>query len=56
MNPVLEFTDCPAGPGASPEPQRPECVRVCLDAFDLEPDGDVDLADFAVFQGVFQGL
>jgi hypothetical protein len=25
------------------------------DAYDLDPDGDVDLADFAVFQALFAG-
>ncbi|MFH0983157.1 MAG: hypothetical protein V2A79_16680 [Planctomycetota bacterium] len=49
------FEDCLAGPGVPPDPVLPQCVNVCLAAFDSEGDNDVDLADFAVFQEAFGG-
>ena len=42
--------DCLAGPGHPPDPDMPLTAQRCLDAFDHDGDGDVDLADFARFQ------
>jgi hypothetical protein len=50
------FADCMAGPGATPSPALPDVTpQDCLDAFDFEPDDDVDLADFEGFQLAFTG-
>jgi len=51
----IGLSDCMAGPGVPPAPSVPECAQVCLQAFDTDLDGDVDLADFAWFQEVFTG-
>jgi len=47
------FTDCMAGPGASPEPQLSGCVDTCLQAFDFDSDDDVDLQDLTALQVAF---
>jgi len=44
-----------SGPGLMPTVPVPACLEWYLVAFDLDEDGDVDLADFAVFQQVFTG-
>lgn len=50
------FEDCAAGPGVSPNPALPGVtVQDCLDTFDSDADGDVDLKDFARFQLAFTG-
>jgi hypothetical protein len=49
------LADCMAGPDEPPTPSAGECVDACLAAFDFDEDVDVDLADFAGFQGVFTG-
>jgi hypothetical protein len=50
------FADCLAGPDITPSPTLPDVtVQECLDAFDSEPDGDVDFVDFAPFQKAFTG-
>ena len=49
------FTDCLAGPDATPVPPTPACAAACLAAFDADADGDVDLADFGVFQRQWAG-
>ena len=49
------LADCLAGPGVSPSPTPPTTVNECLDTFDFQPDGDVDLADLAAFQATFPG-
>jgi len=43
------FFECFGGPMVAPE-----SVSVCLDAFDTDGDGDVDLADFGVLQLMFR--
>lgn len=40
------FSDCMAGPEAAPAPTLGATVQDCLDAFDADGDGDVDLQDF----------
>ena len=46
------FGTCLAGPGL--EPDSPSaCGAECLDAFDADDDGDVDIKDFAAFQRHF---
>ncbi len=47
--------DCFAGPGNPPDPPSPTTAPQCLDAFDGEPDMDVDLVDVATFQTSFTG-
>ncbi len=42
------FVDCFTGPSA-------RRVRRCCRLFDIEPDGDVDLRDFAYLQRAFSG-
>ncbi len=45
------LVDCLAGPGAMPMPSTgTTCRNICLDVFDQDADGDVDLADYAKFQ------
>ena len=45
------FTDCMAGPDASPKPASEGVGQDhCLVAFDFDEDSDVDLEDFGVFQ------
>ena len=46
---------CVAGPNESPEPTFPLTHEHCLEAFDADADGDVDLADVAEFQVAFSG-
>ena len=43
------FVECMGGPGASPNPASSECVDICLNAFDLDGNGTVDLKDVAGF-------
>ncbi|NOX58989.1 MAG: hypothetical protein GXP29_09055 [Planctomycetes bacterium] len=43
------LADCQAGPGATPAPPDSACANMCLQAFDTDYDGDVDLQDFAEF-------
>ena len=43
------FVDCLAGPNVPPTPTDAECINLCLEAFDDDTDGDVDLADSAAF-------
>jgi hypothetical protein len=44
------FTDCLSPPTGSPQPQSPTCASVCLLAFDVDMDGDIDLVDYAALQ------
>lgn len=46
------FTECLAGPGQSPPAAATAGCR-CLDAYDFDADGDVDLVDFGAFQRAF---
>ncbi|HUU83892.1 MAG TPA: hypothetical protein VM243_10345 [Phycisphaerae bacterium] len=49
-----EFADCASGPAEGGGFVPPS--EACLRAFDFaSPDGDVDLDDFAAFQGTFEG-
>lgn len=43
---VAWFVDCFAGPSAAPSPASPTCASRCLDVFDSDADGDIDLADY----------
>ncbi len=54
---MLEATllaDCLAGPGTAPSPQAPTTAAQCRDLFDFDDDTDVDLADAAAFQGMYE--
>lgn len=51
----LHFTECMAGPGATPAPPAPATPQECLGAFDFDADTDVDLADAAEFCAVLAG-
>ncbi len=61
-NGIVELDDfkalanCLAGHNLPPISAVPACVTMCEDAFDKDDDGDVDLADFGVFQVAFTGL
>ena len=44
-----------SGPGLLPTVPVPDCLEWYLVAFDLDVDGDIDLADFAIFQQLFAG-
>jgi hypothetical protein len=48
------FEQCLGGPGVLPG-GLPECLGLCLDAFDEDTDGDVDLQDFGGFTQHFAG-
>ncbi len=50
-----EFKDCMDGPDLAPTPTAPATVQDCLDACDLDDDGDVDLADFRSFSRIYAG-
>jgi len=45
-----DFGACVSGPGAPPDPGGPLTTQACLESFDRDDDGDVDLVDFAVQQ------
>ncbi len=48
------LADCLAGPNATPNPVLPNVtIQDCLDVFDAEPDGDMDMNDFAELQTAF---
>ncbi|MFQ5463320.1 MAG: M4 family metallopeptidase [Phycisphaerae bacterium] len=49
------LADCLSGPGAAPAPPSPTSATFCLDVFDSDGDGDVDLADVEAFQAAFTG-
>ena len=49
----MSLAACLSGPNRSPAPVPPNLASDCLDALDVDADGDVDLADFAVFQEAF---
>ncbi len=44
------MTDCLSGPMAVPYPTDAACVQTCLNAFDLDEDGDIDLFDYAILE------
>ena len=49
---IIDFgylADCQAGPNAAPSPANGSCTSMCLQAFDADNDGDIDLKDFASF-------
>ncbi|HUU82804.1 MAG TPA: C25 family cysteine peptidase [Phycisphaerae bacterium] len=54
LDDYLLFFDCLTGPGVLPGPTQ-TTVQRCLDAFDLNADADVDLADFRDFQNLCIG-
>ncbi|GJM24451.1 MAG: hypothetical protein DHS20C16_08660 [Phycisphaerae bacterium] len=43
------FADCFAGPTQMPAPTSLTCMNRCLESFDADLDGDVDLADYEAF-------
>ncbi|MCH8967367.1 MAG: hypothetical protein IID43_06780, partial [Planctomycetes bacterium] len=43
------FTDCMDGPDELPQPNPPQCLAQCLNAFDVNGDEKIDLSDFAGF-------
>jgi hypothetical protein len=47
--------ECLAGPDGVPAPLFPMSVQECLDAFDLDNDGDVDIEDVSGFCNWFTG-
>ena len=50
----LDFAACLFGPGSVPSPAvTPPTLSLCLNVFDADGDGDVDLSDFDAFQQRF---
>jgi cytochrome c peroxidase len=47
---VVDFEACFFGPGQTPAPAAPLSATECLDAFDEDADGDVDMHDFGTMQ------
>ncbi len=47
------FFACLTGPNVSPAPDAPMTTIECLEAFDAERDGDVDMGDFQEFVARF---
>lgn len=52
---LLALMDCQTGPDLTPTPTPPTTIQQCLDAFDFDGDGDVDMADAAHFARLYQG-
>ncbi|MCP4245674.1 MAG: hypothetical protein GY778_01365 [bacterium] len=50
------FVACLAGPDTAPSPLPPITTQDCLDVFDMDRDGDVDLTDFGAMQSAFDVL
>jgi len=50
----MYLMECLGGPGVAPIHERQECLNLCLQAFDNDIDGDVDLIDFAAFTLEFE--
>ena len=50
------LVSCLAGPDTPPDPPVAECAGMCLEAFDGDEDGDVDLADFGAMEQTFTAL
>ena len=48
-----DFIECVGGPEVAPNPLFSRCVQTCLDAFDFDLDGDVDMEDAAAFGNAF---
>ncbi|UCE60083.1 MAG: metallophosphoesterase [Phycisphaerales bacterium] len=49
----VALVDCMTGPDAAVSPASPACSNACLDAFDFDSDGDVDMGDVAGLQQAF---
>lgn len=48
---MIALSDCLSGPQQAPAPNGPgACAYSCLDQFDLDFDGDVDLRDYRIYQ------
>lgn len=47
---LAAFVECLNGPDKTPNPVLQDCVRFCLEVFDLTTDGAVDLSDYAEFE------
>lgn len=53
VSPVIlcaDLEDCMFGPDAAPAPTAPITAQQCLDAYDFDADGDVDLIDGQMLQ------
>ncbi|HRX87022.1 MAG TPA: hypothetical protein P5572_18515, partial [Phycisphaerae bacterium] len=46
LDDYARFADCLGGPGVEPDPTISDCSGSCIDTFDQDVDGDVDLRDF----------
>ena len=49
------FEDCMAGVDTPPDPSGSTTVQTCLEVFDFDADGDLDLRDLAALQTAFTG-
>jgi hypothetical protein len=47
------FQTCMAGPASAPNPLPPVTATECIESFDLNANGRVDLRDFAIYQVEF---
>ena len=50
LDDYVGFAECMGGPEEPPVPPLDACVTMCLEAFDEDDDGDVDLRDFMAFE------
>jgi len=50
-----KLADCHAGPDTPPSPSGEMTAQQCLDCFDIDLDGDIDLLDVAEFAVDFNG-
>ncbi len=54
VKPMSAFVNCLTGPARPPQPLPPMTLAECLEAFDVDLDGDVDLHDYGAFLGLFR--
>ncbi len=50
---LAELVGCFSGPSGEIDPSSPRCVETCIAVFDADVDGDIDLADFCLFQTLY---